>query len=145
MADKYSTQATLEIAVPQSSVDSRDQGKKETLYFDYTVPAGDLAVAQTIALRYIPKGVRLLGGKTVNTALSSAGGTSGCSVGDGTTAAKYANALDMDAAGSDEFGNTDALYYGEYVATGFWLTLTVTGEALVDAGTIKGEVSFLRP
>jgi hypothetical protein len=145
MADKYSTQMANATAIPRVGIDSRDQGKKRTLYFDYTVPVGNLAVGQTIALRDIPAGVRLLGGKTANTALSSAGGTAGISIGDGTTAAKYGSAIDMDAAGTDEFGNTIALYYGEYVSTAFTLTATVTGEALVAAGEIRGEISFLMP
>ena len=145
MSTYYSVQATNAVAIPRVGINSRDQGKKRTLYFNYVAPVGNATLAATISLRDIPAGVRLLGGKIANTACSSAGGTAGVSIGDGTTAAKYGSAIDLDAAGEDFFANTIALYYGEEVTTAFTLTATITGEALVAASEIRGEINFLMP
>lgn len=120
-----------------------DYARRRTSWVAFTVPAGGLPVSDTIELLEIPRGVRLLGGKIVFEAMSSAAGTANIQLGDGTDADKYLGTTSVDAAGEAEFGHTAALNYGEKVADTFRLTATVLGEAWAAGQRLLVEVNML--
>jgi len=144
MANVRSTQLTLVNKALPEKIPASDDGKIYRKYFDYTVPAGNQAVNDTLELVNIQKDSRLQGGRIISEAMSSAGGTAGISVGDGTTAAKYLSAGNIDGAAEVEFGHTVALNFGELVAADFILTGTVTGEAWLAAQVLHGYVDYIK-
>lgn len=144
MADYLSTQATKLAAVPLQRLATDELGGRiRVAYFDFTVPAGNVATAKTIELTRIPAGARLLGGKIAFEAMSTAGGTAQIQIGDGTTAAKYLGTTSVDTAGISDFGDTAALNYGEKLTSELVLTATTAGEAWAATKTLKGHVAYV--
>lgn len=139
-----STQQTDLDAIPRKNLKPNELGGRIRIAF-WTFTTGSVTapdVNDTIDLVTLPKGARILGGQTVNEAMSSAGGTAGVSIGIAGAAAKYASALDLDAAGSDLFANTIALNYGEVLAAETKIIATVTGEAWATSKKFYGHILY---
>lgn len=144
MTTYYSTQMTKKTASPPQKVEANEErGRVRMSFFDYTVPAGTVLTTDTIQLCEVPAGARLLGGWLATDALSSAGGTAGVSLGDGTTAAKYLSAADCDAAAQHDFAHTLALGFGDVLTEKLILTATPTGEAWAAAADLKGAIYWV--
>lgn len=147
MATVYSDQITKnDQTVPRKFNDANTRGWKATLYFSYTTPAsGAPAVGDYIELVKIPDNARILGGKIVAEAMSSGAGTATLDIGYSGADTRYAAALDVDAAGVDEFGHTIALNFGDVISGETTLRAKVGGEALAVSKKLYGYVDVLLP
>lgn len=112
-------------------------------YFSWTVPVGNAAIADTAILAKVPSGARIVGGHAAWEAMTTAGAAATGELGDGTTAAKYLEATDMDAAGSADFADTIARNFGEVLAAELTLTLTVSVEAFAAGQTLAGYIEYM--
>ena len=146
MALFKSDQITKVDAVPRDLLPSQDAyGRVRRSYFNFVVPAGNIAVNDTVELaRGSSPASRLYGGRIAFEAMSTAGGTAQVQIGDGTTAAKYLGTTSVDAAGEADFGNSVALNIGEKVTSKFRLTATALGEAWAAGQRLTGYIG-LRP
>lgn len=141
MAAYKSVQETKRTGAPAKMLDTNERhGRIRHAYFDYVVPAGGVAINDTIDLCMVPKGARLLGGKFANEAL---GTSTQVSIGDGTTATKYLDATSTAAAAATDFANTIALYLGEEQAADLVLQAKVTGAALTAGTKIRGYALYV--
>ena len=140
--DYKSDQVANTDAVPRVLNNVNTDGRMYVKYFSYTIPAGNLAVGKTLELVRMRKGERILGGHFGNTALSTAGGTVGVTIGDGTTATKYKAETSVDGASSFEFATTPAENNGQELTQDISIVATVATEAWAAAGTISGYVLF---
>lgn len=113
-------------------------GRMRAIPFDFTAPVGDLAIADTIELCKVPAGARILGGKFVHSALGAA---RTITLGDGTTADKYATAIDVSAAGESDFAHTIAFKQNEVLAAELTLTATLAGGTMPAADVFQGFVT----
>ena len=141
--DYKADQLTNSDIVPRVMNNSNTDGRVYAKYFSYTIPAGNLAVGKTLELVRMRKGERILEGHFDNTALSTAGGTAGVTVGDGTTATKYKAETSVDGAGSFKFATTPAENQGQELSQDTSIVATVATEAWAAAGTISGYVLYL--
>lgn len=139
MANFVSDQLTNLAASPTVKNDPNTDGHPVRKYFSWT---GDAAQNDTVTLVKIPKGVRIINGQITTTAL---GASVTCSIGDGTTAAKYLSAADFSAIANFAFADTVALSGrgSEVVATAFTLTATLAG-ANPASGTIRGWIDYMQ-
>lgn len=143
MAVHKSTQlANLALSPPVFGDASEGGGRVRKKWFDFTVPAGNAAVNDTVELLRIPKGSRILGGKIATDGMSSGAGAASIQLGDGTTATKYLGTTSVDTAGTSEFANTLALNFGEKLASELLLTATVITEAWAAGKLLKGYVEY---
>lgn len=145
MASFYSTQMTLLLAnsVPDK-IKQQERGVIRAAIWTYTTPAtGAPGTSDVIYVCRLPNGARLLGGKTANEAMSSAGGTAGYSLGTVAAPTTYASAVDIDAAGADEFGNTIALGYGTVLSAETDIVATPTGETWAVSSKFYGEFRYM--
>lgn len=134
----YSDQITGLRANPLSKpMADESRGKLRVSVFTWT---GDAAQNDFIELCRLPVGARILYGKTDNTAF---GASVTMDIGDGTTENKYASAVDVAAAGQDDFAHTWALYGlgRERLSTAITLTAKLEG-ANPDSGTLRGYVVY---
>lgn len=142
--DYQSDQVTKLAAVPpQRLATDEEGGRRRTAFAEFTVPAGNVAVAKTIAMLKLPAGARLLGGKIAFEAMSTAGGTAQVTVGDGTTAARFLGTTSVDAAGVAEIGNTVALDFGVKLTAETYIILTTAGEAWAATKKIRLTVDYV--
>ena len=101
MANYLSTQMTALAARPIVKLGVQEVGGRlRAIPFDYIVPAGGLAAADTIDLCEVPAGARMIGGSL---AFPIAGAARTMTLGDGTTADKYSDAIDISAGGAADF------------------------------------------
>jgi hypothetical protein len=143
MASYKSVQQTNIDASPRVMLKPNEMGGRvRVAYWEYVVPTGNIAVNDTIDLVTLPKGARILGGKSFNEAMTTAGGTAGYSIGIVGTVAKYGLTIDVDAAGSDDFANTIALNFGELLTVQTTIIAKVTGEAWVAAAKFYGYILY---
>ncbi len=112
-------------------------GRMRAIPFDFTAPVGDLAVADTIELCKVPAGARILGGKFVHSAFGAA---RTITLGDGTTADKYATAIDVSAAGESDFAHTIAFNQNEVLAAELTLIATLGGDTMPEDDIMQGFV-----
>ena len=140
MANFRSTQLALVDLNPITKLNSSfSEGKLRVKCFDWT---GDAAQNDTVQFCTLPKGARIIEGFLDFTDL----GTSvTLDVGDGTTADKYAAAIDVaTAAGTSAFANTWALYGMGREALAADITLTGTLEAANPvSGSIRGVIKYV--
>ena len=141
--DYKSAQLTNADAVPKVLNNPNTSGRVYCEYFSYTIPAGDLAVGKTLELVRLRKGMRPILGHLSCTALSTAGGTAGVLVGDGTTANKYMAETSVDAASNIIFLSKPAENRGVELTQDTSIVATVGTEAWAAAGTISGFVMYL--
>lgn len=141
--DYKSDQVTNSDAVPKVMNHPNTGGRVYCEFFSYTIPAGDLATGKTVELVRLRKGERILEGHFCNTALSTAGGTAGVTIGDGTTATKFKASTSVDDAGSFKFATTPAENQGLALTADTSIVATVATEAWAAAGTISGYVLYL--
>lgn len=141
--DYKSGQLTNADAVPKVMNNPNTSGRVYCEFFSYTIPAGNLAVGKTLELVRLRKGMRILEGHFSNTALSTAGGTAGVTIGDGTTADKFKAETSVDGAGSFKFATTPAENNGLELTQDTSIVATVATEAWAAAGTISGYVLYL--
>lgn len=140
MATFFGTQETNRTAAPPVKTNPTDQGNPKRVWFDFTVPAATVLVADVIQLAKIPNGARLLEGVIK---FQAAGGSATLALGDGTTAAKFMAATSVVAAGKAVFADTIALQFGAVQVADVLLTATVAGSALPAAMQISGWFDFL--
>jgi hypothetical protein len=75
--------------------------------------------------------------------MTTGAGAATMELGDGTTAGKYLEATDVDAAGSSDFADTILRNYGEKLAAPLRLTATVSVEAWAAGQVLKGHIDVL--
>lgn len=118
-------------------------GTRRVAFFKFTVPAGNAAATDTVELVTLPKGARILGGSYATEAMSTGAGTATLSIGDGTTANKYLDAANVDAAGNGAFAHTVALGFGSELAADTTFVATVGGEAWAAGKVLTGALEFV--
>ena len=144
MALFKSDQVTKIDASPREFIPPQDAfGRVRRSYFNFVVPAGNIAINDTVELCEVESGVRLFGGRIAFEAMSTGAGTSQVQLGDGTTAAKYLGTTSVDAAGEADFGNSVALNIGEKVTSKFRLTATALGEAWAAGQRLTGYIDYV--
>jgi hypothetical protein len=116
-------------------------------YFDYTIPAATLAVADLLMWGFIPKGARFREGLVHASAMGVA---ATANIGSYTvvaapvviTAAKYGALTDMTLVSRQTFGQTIALSYGVLETTDVYIGIVTAAQICPAAGTFKGEYSY---
>jgi len=142
MAEHKSDQITNSDATPKVMNKSNiSGGRVRRQGFTFTVPTGGVAIADTIQFCKVPSGARFMGGELQHDDVGAA--TATLAIGDGTTAAKYAAAEVVDAAGGITFGKTLALGFMDELSGELTLTGTVAVAALTAGKVIKGYVEFM--
>jgi hypothetical protein len=138
-----SVQQTKIDATPREMLRPNEMGGRvRVAFWEFTVPAATLVINDTVDLVTLPKGARILGGKIVCEAMSTAGGTASADIGIIGTAAKYGDNIDVDAAGADDFAHTIALYFGELLTVETKIVLTAVAEAWAAAAKCYGFVLY---
>lgn len=140
--DYKSDQITNIDAVPVVVNNPNTGNRVSCKFFSYTIPANNLAVGKTLELVRLRKGERPLYAKFSCSALSTAGGTAGVKIGDGTTADKFLAETSVDAISNIEFLGKQAESHGVELASDISIVATVATEAWAAAGTITGFVMF---
>lgn len=144
MANHQSDQYAKLATTPPGMNPSGDmRGRLRVAFWTFTTPGGGVGINDTIELVELPVGARLLGGKTVNEAMTSGAGAAQYDIGYAGDAARYGAAIDVDAAGEDFFGNTFALKYGDVMTVRRVLMATVKTEAWAAAKRFDGEIRFV--
>lgn len=141
--DYKSDQLTNIDKVPAVMMKPNERNKVRAVFFSYTVPAGNLAVGKTLELVRLRKGARILEGHFCNEALSTAGGTAGAEIGDGTTSTKYKTETSVDGAGSFKFASTPAENQGQELTQDTSIVATVATEDWAATKKISGYVLFM--
>lgn len=130
-------------SIPQVLVDpTQHGGRVRVAYFSYTVPTGNIAISSIVQLTKLPKGARILGGRVMTEAMSSAGADASIQIGIVGTAAKYLGTTSVDAIAEADFANTLALNFGEVLTVETTIIATVITEAWVAAKSLAGWVRY---
>jgi hypothetical protein len=142
MADSNSDQmAKLALG---KNLDGNEKGSAERIvYFEKTVPAGNLAIADRIPMFTVPKGARILGGRVCGEAMSTGGAAASGRIGDGTTSNKYLDDTSFDAIAQADFANTLALGYGTVLAADTTFYMTVVTEAWLAGKKLAGHLRYV--
>lgn len=144
MPNHKSVQVTkLDATPPLRLTPAESHGRKRVATFDFTVPVGDAAIADTIELCDLPAGAVILGGKIAFEAMTTGGAAASIQIGITGTAAKYLGTTSVDAAGVSPFADTVALNYQEKLATKTRLIATVITEAWAAGQRLLGEVEYV--
>lgn len=143
MPDHKSDQITKLEAGPRKFLPPDElAGRKRVSVFTFAVPAAGVAIAETVALCTVPEGARILGGHAAWEAMSTGAGAATMELGDGTTAAKYLEATDIDAAGSANFADTVARNTLEKLTDELTLTATASVEAWAATKKLVGWIEW---
>ncbi|WP_428247221.1 hypothetical protein [Ferrovibrio sp.] len=144
MTAHKSIQETKRTAIPPKPLDTTElHGRVRVAYFSFTVPAGDAAIDDTIALTTLPLGARMIGGHLAYEAMSTGGANASVQIGTAASAAKYLGTTSIDAAGSTAFGNTVALAYGDLMTADTTILATVKTEALAATKILAGHILYV--
>jgi hypothetical protein len=139
MASFLSDQLTNDAAQPVVKNNPSTANHSTRIFFSWT---GDAAQDDTVKLRTLKKGMRVMGGRIGYTAF---GASVTLTLGDGTTAAKYLGSTSIASAGASDFANTIALSgLGKDGELSSDVTLTATlGGADPASGSLYGYVDVL--
>lgn len=145
MASFNSTQYADTLAKPAARLKPNEWGGRvRRSWWDFTTPAGGLALTDTVNLVKLPKGARILGGRVGFGAMSSAAGTATADIGYAGAATRYAAAINVDAAGESDFADTAARNFGEELAADQTIIATAGGEAWAAAQSFTGYIEWVR-
>lgn len=139
----YKSEQAAKLAANKFIKTNEFSGTRRVAFFKFTVPTGNAATSDTVDLITLPKGARILGGTYATEAMSTAAGTATLSIGDGTTANKYLDAANVDAAGNGAFAHTVALGFGSELTADTTLVATVGGEAWAAGKVLTGAVEYV--
>jgi len=155
-ADSYTTQGDKIASLSYEMLRPYDHhGRRRVVYFDYTVPTGGEADDNHVFACKLPAGARILGGEFVTDGLGTGAqvdvglaGFDGSGYIDaaGTVADDddlLGAALDVAAAGNDQFAKTIAQNYGYLTEKPVWVVLTVENAAWDAAAQIAGSVEYV--
>ncbi|CAB4182812.1 hypothetical protein UFOVP1090_33 [uncultured Caudovirales phage] len=141
MATYKSSQVTKIDSVDYDMLKSNEaHGRMRVVFFDFTTPASGNADGDIYELCEIPIGARILRMKTANTAL---GASVVAKIGIVGADTKYGSALDLAAAGADDFLVTVAQNYGLELIARERLIMTLTGAAPAASQTVRGHVEYV--
>jgi len=141
MAAYKSVQETKRTNVPPKMLAPDElKGRIRVAYFDYTVPAGGIALNDTVDLCTLPLGARLLGGRYANSAM---GGTGALQIGVAGTAGKYLAATSIAAAGNGSFAADVATNVGDVMTAETTLVATVSTAGWQAGGVLRGHATYV--
>lgn len=142
MANYKSTQVTIADDTQSSLMLKANEytGRQRISYFQYTVPAGGILIADTLELCDIPAGARIINGRVHTTAFGA-----GCTLAIGIvgTAAKYMAATSIAAISQTDFANTLALFFGEEQLTQTRMVGTFAGANPPAAANLAGFIEWV--
>jgi hypothetical protein len=115
-------------------------GRVRMAFWEFTTLAAGGADGDSFAACEIPKGARILGGQLVSEAM---GAGVVAKVGITGTLDKYGSALDVAAAGKDEFAHTIAFNYGARTTTKERILVTLTGAAPAATKKCNGHILYV--
>ena len=141
----YSAQRTNEIAVPAVPNKPDTCGVVVRKYFSGTVAGTDVAVGTTISLCKIPKGARIMGGKWYNDGTFAGAGVT-IDIGDGTTADRFADGIDVSGENFTEIPNAageGGTGYGHLCTAETEIIATTIGDVIVADGVYKGHIDYI--
>lgn len=141
--DYFSDQLTNVDKVPSVWMKPNENGKLRVKFFSYTVPAGNLATDKLIELCRLPKGARILRGRFASEAMSTAGGTAGCEIGDGTTSDLFKAKTSVDAAAAFDFASTIAENQGLELTVDTSIVAKTKDEAWAAGAKLNGYVIYV--
>lgn len=154
--DSYTTQGAKIVSLSHEMLSTNEHhGRRRVCYFDYTVPTGGEADDNHVFACKLPEGARLLGGEFLTDGLGTGAqvdiglaGFDGSGYYDlaGTLADDddlLGAAIDVAAAGRDEFNNTVALSFGLVLDKACWLVLTVENAAWSAGQVIRGAIEYV--
>lgn len=155
-ADSYSVQGAKIVSLSHTMLSANEHhGRRRVCYFNYTVPTGNEADDNHLFAAKLPEGARLLGGEIccdgagtgaqVDVGLAGFDG-SGYYDKAGTLADDddlLGAAIDIAAAGRDEFNNTIATNFGLVLDKPCWLVLTVENAVWTAAKIIRGSIEYV--
>ena len=138
-----SSQETRRTAIPPKMLATNEMGGRQRVaYFEYIVPAGGVAVNDTIDLITLPLGARVLGGSIAFEAMSSGAGTSQLQIGTAASVNKYLDTTSVDAAGAALIANTIACGFGEELSADTLLIAKVLGEVWAAGKKLSGWIEY---
>jgi hypothetical protein len=136
-----SVQETNRTAEPVVKLAAHEAGGRvRVLRFEYTTPAGGLAINDTIDLATLTQNGRILGGSV---AFEAMGASATAEIGTAASASRYLSAGNVAAAGALDFAHTIALNTGEAVNAGTTLVAKVTGAGWAAAKKFNGYALFV--
>jgi hypothetical protein len=115
-------------------------GRVRMAFWEFTTLAAGGADGDSFAACEIPKGARILGGKTACEAL---GAGVVAAIGITGSATKYGTGIDMAAAGEDLFANTIALNYGVRTTAKERILIVLTGAAPAASKKVWGHILYV--
>jgi hypothetical protein len=144
MAAYKSDQVTGLDATPPSVPKANERhGRLRLHYWSFTTAAGaGPAINDTITVARLPQGARILGGRLVNEAMSTAAGTAQVTLGIAGDTARYLEANSVDAAGGLSFADTVLRNFGDELAAGTDVIATVLGEAWAPVKKFNGYILY---
>ena len=144
MANHKSVQITKLDAVPAERLETHELGGRvRPAYFEFTVPVGNAAIADTVELCELPAGARILGGHFAAEAMSSGGAAASMQLGDGSDPDRFLGTTSIDAAAEGAFAHTIALGYGQRLAAKTRLVATVLTEAWAAGQKLSGHLLYV--
>lgn len=115
-------------------------GRVRMAFFSVSTPASGNADGDTYDLCEIPKGARVIGGRT---ACEAMGASVVMAIGITGTLSKYGSAIDVAAAGMDDFAHTIALNFGVETTAKERLIATLSGAAPAASKKLWGYVEYV--
>lgn len=137
MATVKSTQMATDVATKVKA--NERGGRVRVMYWSYTTPVGGLSAADVIELNKLPKGARVLHGRTFFEAM---GGSGAVQIGIAGTVAKYLATTSVVSAGEADLANTLVLNMGVETAAEETVIATVTTGGWVAAKKFNGYILY---
>lgn len=141
MATLNSLEYASEVAVPTIKIPITNKGARDrTIVFSFaTAAATPVANGDIILIGELPQGARLKSGFVTFGAM---GASATLSVGYVGATTRYANAIDVSAAGTASFLNTAALNYLDTLAAQTLIYITAGGANYANSKSILGHITY---
>jgi len=140
-----SDQLTNVDSVPMVKRQANEKGKLHAVFFSYTTHATlGLAIGETVELCRLPVDARPVFANIGFEAMSTAGGTAGIVIGDGTTENAYLEETSVDAAGNTTFFNRPSRAGGVALAGDRSIVATAKTEAWAAGKKLLGSIHYIK-
>lgn len=132
-------------AVPMVKRQANEKGKLHAVFFSFTTHATlGLAIGETVEIARLPADARPVFANIGGEAMSTAGGTAGIVIGDGTTEDAYLEETSCDAAWNTAFFNRPARAGGVALAGDRSIVVTAKTEAWAADKKVIGSIHYIK-
>ena len=140
-----SDQLTNVDAVPMVKRNANEKGKLHAVFFSFTTHATlGLAIGENVEVARLPVDARPVFANIGGEAMSTAGGTAGVKIGDGTTVDAYLEETSCDAAWNTAFFNRPSRAGGVALAGDRSVVVTAATEAWAANKKVIGSIHYIK-